>query len=119
MLNREKWAKEISEIKKDFDFKAVDRLTNRLIDCKVIDCDRCGLRHINEKNCRVAFEKWLDEETGVDWETLPIDTKIIVRYPNSKMDIMQVCGMVNQQPGRTVKLRGQQTEQLNIGIVID
>lgn len=83
MKNREKYAKEIMDIACAGHSIAFDTESNKLTNCRDINCTRCAFSTLSSMGgCRDRIKEWSEseyKEPEVDWSKVPVDTPVLVR----------------------------------------
>ena len=87
MKNREKFAKEIMDIACEGHSIAFDTESNKLTNCRDINCTRCAFSTLSSMGgCRDKIKAWCEseyKEPEVDWSKVPVDTPVLVRDSTS------------------------------------
>lgn len=86
MTNLEHFHDELMDIWTNGSQFSVDKKTGKPVDCCNFTCGECLLSNKNEGciDCTGSRTKWLKEEyvelviVEIDWERVPVDTKIVV-----------------------------------------
>lgn len=84
MTNGEKFKDEIWRIACDGSNIAIK--DGELCKCNDITCNECSFLH-NSDECEEHIKEWCKSEYveyETDWSKVPVDTKVMVRYGNSK-----------------------------------
>ena len=83
MKNREKFEKEIMDIACSGHSIAFDTESNKLTNCRDINCTRCAFSTLSSMGgCRDKIKAWCEseyKEPEVDWSKVPVDTPVLVR----------------------------------------